>query len=293
MKATRSQDRESSNGLVAGAGQRSGEPRLSGDEQSAAKENSGLSPLTVYSIVLREGKHELRRPVLSLWWSGVAAGFCISASVLAQAVFRTELGAESGSARLIESLGYSLGFLLVILGRLQLFTENTITVVLPLLASPSRNALARTARLWLVVLLANFAGTFLAALVTVKGGLYPEDVLASVLAISHHVAAIPPIDAFLRGMPAGFLIAAIVWMLPSAKGNEALVIIVFTWLISAGGFTHVVAGSHEVFCLVVHGELTMLAAFSNHIAPVLLGNIIGGTGLFALLAYGQVREEMQ
>ena len=66
----------------------------------------------------------------------------------------------------------------------------------------------------------------------------------------------------------------------------------FTWLIAVGDFTHVVAGSHEVFNLVVIGDLSVWSAFFNHILPVLVGNVVGGTGLFALLAYGQVREEM-
>ena len=93
-------------------------------------------------------------------------------------------------------------------------------------------------------------------------------------------------------VPAGLLIAAVVWMLPSAKRSEALVIILFTWLIAAGDFTHVIAGSTEIFALVVIGELGPLTAFSHHILPVLVGNVIGGTGLFAMLAYGQIRREM-
>ncbi|WP_413540301.1 formate/nitrite transporter family protein [Marinobacter sp. ELB17] len=81
-------------------------------------------------------------------------------------------------------------------------------------------------------------------------------------------------------------------MLPSAKGSEELVIVLFTWLIAAGGFTHVIAGSNEIFTLVLNGEMNIFTAFIYHIAPVLIGNILGGTGLFAMLAYGQVHEEM-
>lgn len=93
-------------------------------------------------------------------------------------------------------------------------------------------------------------------------------------------------------MPAGFFIAALVWMLPSAKGSEVIVIILFTWLIAASGFTHVVAGSNEIFNLVVIGEMNIITAFTHHIFPVLIGNIIGGTGLFAVLAYGQIHHEL-
>jgi formate/nitrite transporter FocA (FNT family) len=83
-----------------------------------------------------------------------------------------------------------------------------------------------------------------------------------------------------------------VWMLPSAKGSEVLVIVLFTWLIAAGGFTHVIAGSNEIFTLVLNGDMNIFTAFIYHIVPVLVGNILGGTGLFAMLAYGQVHEEI-
>jgi formate/nitrite transporter FocA (FNT family) len=99
-------------------------------------------------------------------------------------------------------------------------------------------------------------------------------------------------EAMMKGIPAGFFIAALVWMLPSAKGSEVIVIMLFTWLIAAGEFTHVIAGSNEIFTLVVNGELGIVTAFVSHIFPVLVGNVLGGTLLFAVLAYGQIRNEM-
>ncbi|MDP5130390.1 MAG: formate/nitrite transporter family protein [Paraglaciecola sp.] len=268
------------------------EKSLTGSEREAVAEHGRLSSLTVYSIILREGEEELQRPVSSLWWSGVAAGLGISTSVLAEAVLRTHLGSAHSYLSIIESLGYTLGFILVILSRLQLFTENTITVVLPLLASPSKNRFICTARLWGVVLAANLVGTFITAAIAMHGGVLTQEILDSVLQISRHVAALSPMETLLRGIPAGFFIAAIVWMLPSAKGSEVLVVMLFTWLIAAGEFTHVIAGSNEIFSLVLIGEMPFAAAFLQHIGPMLMGNIIGGTGLFAMLAYGQIREEM-
>ena len=255
-------------------------------------EHGNLSPLTVYSIILREGEDELRRPNISLWWSGVAAGVGISTSVLVEGIIRSNLGSDHPYLTLIESLGYSFGFVLVILCRLQLFTENTITVVLPVLADPTRNRFYCAARLWGIVLAANLCGTFLTAAIGVHGGILPAETLAAIMEISHHLAKLTPAETFLRGIPSGFFIAALVWMLPSAKRSEVLVIVMFTWLIAAGDFTHVIAGSNEIFILVLSGEMNMVNALIYHISPVLLGNILGGTGLFAMLAYGQVHEEM-
>lgn len=255
-------------------------------------EHSNLSALTHYAIIRREGEEELRRPMISLWWSGVAAGIGISTSVLVQGIIRSSLGSEHSYLTLLESLGYTFGFVLVILGRLQLFTENTITVVLPVLAQPTRKRFYRTGRMWAIVLLANLCGTLFTAVISVHGGILPADTLAAILEISHHFAELAPRETFLRGIPSGFFVAALVWMLPSAKGSEVLVIIMFTWLIAAGGFTHVIVGSTEIFNLVFIGEINIFTALIFHVSPVLFGNILGGTGLFAMLAYGQVHEEM-
>lgn len=270
----------------------SSEKSLTRKERNTVAEHGSLSALTVYSIILREGEEELQRPKISLWWSGVAAGAGISTSVLVEGIIRANMGSDHPYLTLIESLGYTFGFVLVIMCRLQLFTENTITVVLPVLADPTRNRFYCLARLWGVVLAANFFGTFVTAAIGVHGNILSADTLAAILEISHHVAQLTPAEAFLRAIPSGFFIAALVWMLPSAEGAKVVVIVMFTWLIAAGGFTHVVAGSNEIFTLVLNGEMSIFTGLFYHISPVLLGNIIGGTGLFAMLAYGQVHEEM-
>lgn len=270
----------------------SSEKSLTPKERETVAEHRNLSSLTVYSIILREGEEELKRPKISLWWSGVAAGLGISTSVLVEGIIRSNLGSDHPYLTLIESLGYSFGFVLVILCRLQLFTENTITVVLPVLAQPTRNRFYCTARLWGIVLVANLCGTFITAAIGVHGGILPADILAAMVEMSRHLATLTPAETLLRGIPSGFFIAAIVWMLPSAKRSEVLVIVMFTWLIAAGDFTHVIAGSNEIFTLVLSGEMSFFNALIYHISPVLIGNIIGGTGLFAMLAYGQVHEEM-
>ncbi|WP_099827798.1 formate/nitrite transporter family protein [Oceaniglobus indicus] len=269
------------------------EKSLTSDERNAVNENGSLSALTVYSIILREGEEELIRPKTSLWWSGVAAGIGISTSVLAEGIFRANLGSDHAYLTLLESLGYTFGFVLVVLSRLQLFTENTITVVLPVLADPNRKKFYCTARLWGIVFVANMFGTFITAGIAVHGGILTPEVLSAIFEISHHLAELSPSEALLRGIPSGFFIAALVWMLPSTGGaGKVAVIVMFTWLIAAGDFTHVVAGSNEIFNLVVTGEIGIVTAFSHHILPMLVGNILGGTGLFAMLAYGQVSEEI-
>ncbi len=97
---------------------------------------------------------------------------------------------------------------------------------------------------------------------------------------------------FVKGIVSGWLIAALVWMLPSAEGTEIFVITLITYLIALGGFTHVVAGSAEAFYLWLAGPASLTQVVFGFLLPTLAGNLFGGTLLFAVLSYAQVREEI-
>ena len=271
--------------------QRQGETAATSEEQAKITERERLSALTVFHIIRSEGEEEMDRPAMSLWWSGIAAGLGLSTSLLAQGILHHALGGRPG-AGLIEAFGYALGFVLVILCRLQLFTENTLSVVLPVLSQPSARNFLRAGRLWLIVLVANFVGTFVTAFIALTIHTAAPEHLAAMLEVSRRAAQISGWSAFARAIPAGFYMASIVWMLPSARGFEFAVIGLFAWLISVGGFSHVVAGSAETFMLMLHGELALPTVFGAYLLPSLVGNIIGGTGLFAVLAYAQIKSEI-
>jgi formate/nitrite transporter FocA (FNT family) len=261
-------------------------------EREAVEEASGLSPRLIFETIRRNGEEELARPVRALFWSGVAAGILISFSVLGEAYLRASLP-DTETRYLIENLGYSLGFLLVILGRMQLFTENTITTVVPVMIAPGADGLFKTARLWSIVLFANVIGAFVIASFLAYTPVLTADLHSIVTDLSRHATGMGAAEGLLRGIPAGILIAAIVWMLPSAQNNEVLVIIIFTWLIAVGDFTHIIAGSVEMAFLMVQGLLPLSDALLGFFLPVLLGNIIGGTVVFTMLAYAQIRAELE
>ncbi|MGK2954006.1 MAG: formate/nitrite transporter family protein [Thiobacillus sp.] len=86
----------------------------------------------------------------------------------------------------VTNWGYSVEFLMVIIGRLQLLTESTVAPILPLLASPSLAGQGQTARLLLVVPSANLVGTFLAALSMAQGGVIPPFAMEDLLTVSGH-----------------------------------------------------------------------------------------------------------
>src|SRR5690349_3621542 len=135
-----------------------GRSRARHDEVERATENATPSTPVIYEAVRRLGEEEMARPGTSLWWSGLAAGLSISFSLLAEAILRLQTP-EAPWRNLVTSLGYPLGFLMVVLSRQQLFTETTITVMLPVMAEPTLEKVGRAARMWGIVLAANLTGT--------------------------------------------------------------------------------------------------------------------------------------
>lgn len=260
------------------------------DTEAQVKKKSRLAAQTIYEIISREGNEELSRPLSSLGWSGFAAGICICFSIFAQAQLG-HLLPDSPHYNLIAKMGYTFGFLIVILARLQLFTENTITVILPLLDKLSARNINRTLKLWAVVFLTNMMGTFLMALMLTKFNVATPEQLHPLLEISEHAVKHEFLDTFFKGIPAGFIIAVMVWMMPSAKGSEFLVIFFMIYLIVLGDYSHVIAGSFEAFLLMLEGLATAKEGF-GYILAAGLGNIIGGTGIFTLLAYAQIKDEI-
>ncbi len=245
----------------------------------------------IYEVVRRLGEEEMERPVTSLWWSGVAAGLSISFSLLSQAILTTHLP-EASWQPLVVSFGYCIGFIMAVLSRQQLFTESTITAVLPVAAHLTSGNILRMARLWAIVLAANLAGTLFAALFCTFTPVLPGDIYNGMLEISRDLLAFSWWEMVFRAIAAGFLMAAMVWLMPGAEGAQFHVITLMTWLIAAGGFTHIVAGSMESYLLVFSGEWVWWRMLTDFMVPVLIGNIIGGTALFALIAYAQVMEEI-
>jgi formate-nitrite transporter family protein len=245
----------------------------------------------LYEIIRKEGEAELLRPMSGLWWSGIAAGLCIGFSMVSEGFLRAALP-DAPWRPLIDNFGYSIGFLIVILGRQQLFTENTLTAVLPVMAVKSRANLMCMLRLWGVVLAANLVGAFCFALFCSKTGLFAPAVETAFREMAQHLTEIDPVDTFWRGIVAGWLIAVLVWMLPNSKGGEFLVIVLITYLIALGDFTHVIAGSVEAFWLFIDGGLSLAHVLGGFLLPTLLGNVVGGSVLFAMLSYIQVHEEI-
>jgi formate/nitrite transporter FocA (FNT family) len=246
-----------------------------------------VGPQIVHEAIRIEGEDELTRPAQALFWSGVAAGLSMGFSLVAEGVLRAALPRASW-APLVEKLGYSLGFLFVILGRQQLFTENTLVVILPFLARPSLAALGRVARVWVIVLLANLAGALLFAASLRLDGVFPPELRGAFGELGRKAIEPSFLGVVARGVYGGWLIALMVWLLPVARSARFFVIVAVTWLVGAAELSHVIAGSVEVLWLVVSGELSPGGFVVRFLLPAFLGNSLGGVALVAALNHAQV-----
>jgi len=267
-------------------------PHLDEGEQGQAAAHAALRPLVIHEIVREEGEVELKRTFSALAWSGLAAGLSIGFSFLAQSLLYAGLP-DTPWRHLIDAAGYSVGFIIVILGRQQLFTENTLTVMLPLLMRPRLSTLGRVLRLWGIVLASNLVGSWIFAFLLTPAGVFEPPAVAAM-----HVLSMAQMQSgfgatLLKAVFAGWLIATMVWLLPSARSARLLIVLLLTYVVSAGHLSHIVAGSVDSAYAVLTGGASLSDYFGRFLAPTLLGNILGGVSLVAVLNHAAVRGDIE
>ena len=270
------------------AGHGSSESHASSEKK--AHEAESLDAKTTYEVIRREGEKELARSSDALFWSGLAAGLSMGLSFLGEGLLRSHLP-DAPWRPLVAKLGYSFGFLVVILGSQQLFTENTLTPMVPLLSKKSSATLRSVLRLWTVVLLANLLGTLLFALALGRLAVVEPETTRALSDVAREAMRHDWWTTVLHAVVAGWIIALLVWMLPAAESGKVPVIVLMTWLIGAGGFAHIIAGSSEVFYAAWRGEATWAAAVLGFVVPALIGNMLGGITLVAALNHAQATSD--
>jgi formate/nitrite transporter FocA (FNT family) len=261
--------------------------RLSRREQHEATKRSALTAATVYEAIRLEGVDELARPTFALAWSGVAAGLSMGFSLIAQAVVWPYLP-DAPWRHLVSRLGYTVGFVIVVLGRQQLFTENTLTPILPLLSRDGEGSIGNVIRLWSVVLAANLVGTAAVGWILGHTSVFASEIHHALAIVSAQAVEGDPGTVLVRGIFAGWLIALMVWLLPFAESARVVVIVILTYILALAGFTHIVAGSVEIFYLLGTGAIAAGHAWLGYLLPTLIGNILGGVALVTAINHAQV-----
>jgi formate/nitrite transporter FocA (FNT family) len=262
------------------------EPKKSKPE-SEPEAGTLYSASEMHDHVMEAAEEELQRPFSELFISSVASGLLVSFSFLA-AAFLAQQGSPA-HRELLVAAAYPLGFIFVVLAQHQLFTENTLEPVLPVLEKRDRESLRKMLRLWGIVLPGNLIGTAIFAFVLAR-----TPVVEPMLHDSLREVALGALKGgagvvFYKAIWAGWLIALMAWLLASTRDTTAHVILI--WLatapIAAFGFRHSIAGATEVFYLASAGVIPLAHALLSFELPALAGNIIGGVVLVAMVNHGQ------
>ncbi|EAU6966647.1 formate/nitrite transporter family protein [Salmonella enterica] len=267
------------------------EEKQSGKEIEVDEDRLPSRAMAIHEHIRQDGEKEMERDAMALLWSAIAAGLSMGASLLAKGIFHVQLAGVPG-VFLLENLGYTFGFIIVIMARQQLFTENTVTAVLPVMQNPTLSNVGLLMRLWGVVLLGNLIGTGVAAWAFEYMPIFNEETRDAFVKIGMEVMKNSPTEMFANAIISGWIIATMVWMFPAAGGAKIVVIILMTWLIALGDTTHIVVGSVEILYLVFNGTLPWHDFIWPFALPTLAGNICGGTFIFALMSHAQIRNDM-
>jgi formate/nitrite transporter FocA (FNT family) len=266
-------------------------PHLEPFQQEQAAAHAPLQAVVVHEVIRGEGAFELERPVAALFWSGLAAGLSMGFSFVAQALLRHDLAGAAGQ-HAIASFGYAVGFVIVVLGRQQLFTESTLSAVLPVLSERTGKTTAAMFRLWGVVLAANLVGTWIFAAALAWLQPFPPEAASSFAYLADEAVRHPFADTLVRAVFAGWLIALMVWLLPPSGPTRILVIALLAWAVALGKFSHIIAGSTEAAYGVLTGHAGAVDYVWRFLLPTLLGNTLGGVALVALLNHAPVSHEV-
>jgi len=262
-------------------------PPLTKRQRQEARDRTSVSAVVVHEAIRMDGDEELNRPISALAWSGLAAGLSMGFSFVAEGLIRARLP-DMPWRPLITNLGYSLGFLIVVIGRQQLFTENTLTAIIPLLAERKWSTFLAVMRLWAVVLAANLLGAHIFAWAAADTTFLHSDVQDSLLQLAKEAMAVTFGSAMWRGVFAGWLIAMMVWMNAASDASRIPIIIILTYVVGLAGLTHIIAGSVEILYLVMVGACSWWSYITGYMIPTLLGNILGGVALVSALNHAQV-----
>jgi formate/nitrite transporter FocA (FNT family) len=262
---------------------------LSDREMEEADDRSSTTAKVVHEAIRLEGTEELERRSSSIAWSGLAAGLTMGCSMVGQGLLMASLP-DAPWRELVASFGYCLGFIFVTMARQQLFTETTLTVMLPLLHRT--HGAGDVVRYWAIVFGTNIIATLLFAAAVSVPGVFPADALHSFGELGIKAAEPGFAAVLLKAVFAGWLIALMVWLMPAAAGSRFFVIIAVTWLISTAKFSHVIAGAAETGFAAMHGMIGWDQFAFAFVLPALIGNSIGGIVFVALLNHAQVKEEV-
>lgn len=258
-------------------------------QAASAAETAGarMTAAQIFAVAVQTGEDELKRSSAGLALSGLGAGLGMGLTGLGSAAVAVAVGNGRPSAQILASLLYPLGFIVVILGRAQLFTENTLFPVIVVL--DRRRHVRNTLRLWTIVFVANVLGALLFAALAMKTPALTAPLHAALEMLGDQTVRGSFGHIFWAGVIGGWIIALMAWLVSAARFSIGQIVLIYlmTFVVSAAHLAHCIAGSAEALSAVLTGHVPPLR-YLLWLAAATLGNTVGGVFMVSLLNYGQV-----
>lgn len=267
--------------------EKQGTTRQEHDPPTVSIDTSRRSAHEILDEATELARKEIERPVKALAFSGLAGGITMGLTGMAVAIARGTLG-RGPNQDFIAFLFYPVGFIAVIIGRAQLFTENTLYPVILVLEEPRH--IWATLRLWAVVLAANIIGAAIFAILAVRTGALNADFTRELIALGRDSASLGVAEVFWTAVVGGWLIALVAWVVTASHWTIGQIVVVWllTFVVGIGHFAHCIATTGEILAAVFSGSMPA-TSYLRWIVPATAGNILGGVFIVSLLNWGQVR----
>ncbi len=250
-------------------------------------------PEEIYKRTKEEGERRLARPVTEEVSTGLAAGFDIVAGIIALALVETQLEHWMGkdAAHVFGAMAFGIGFIFLVVGRGELFTENFL-VPLAGLDHRSRASWRNLAKLWLISPIANVAGGLVMILIVTTHSVLPFGTGKTMVDIAETLHANGWLALFMSAVFAGGLITAMTWFI---EGQTSMMVrVVVAWIVGSflalGSLNHVVVVTLELIFGYRYGAGYGWAVIAENFLLAAAGNILGGIGLVTLNRFTQGRS---
>ncbi len=249
-------------------------------------------PEEIFERTREEGERRLERPFIEMVSTSLAAGFDILAGVVALALIDSQLEHQFGkhAAHVFGSIGFGIGFVFLVVGRGELFTENFLVPLAGLHQKP-RNAWLKIVELWTVSPIANLVAGVIMALIVTTHSVLPFGTGGAVKDISETIYANGWLALFLSAIFAGALITAMTWFI---EGQESMVVrVLVAWICGAflalGSLNHVIVVTLELITGIRYGAHIPWSFVIENFFIAAAGNMIGGIGLVTLNRFTQAK----
>ncbi len=260
---------------------------------NGAEKPGGKEPSEIFKASVEVGQTRLNRTWLEMSMSGLIAGMNVTFGIIASAYVAGATAPFVGAniSKIFGALFFPIGFIFLMIGKSELFTENFLVPVTSVIAK--KNKIGSLFKLWSLTLIGNMAGIFIFAL-AIAGSLnqlVPSFVVSHIHSVANSYMSKSPFVMVLSAIFAGWLITLMTWLLIASRGTLARIFIIWIvgFLIFLNSFSHIVVASSEILIAINTGShISYLSWLYPYVPLTIIGNMIGGLFFVTILQYLQI-----